>query len=76
MLKIQPYRFQFCLLELNDFNRWATKKIEILKMLEDIRATLKRKGSLKQTLMQAGAAAKGRHRRVHRELRQGAVLIC
>jgi hypothetical protein len=44
----------------NDFNLWATKKIEILQMLEDIRTTLKRKGCLKQTLMQAaGQLRKG-----------------
>jgi hypothetical protein len=60
MLKIQPYGFQLCLLVRKDFNLWATKKIEILQMLEDIRNTLKRKGCLKQTLMQAaGQLRKG-----------------
>jgi hypothetical protein len=60
MLKIQPYGFQLCLLVRNDFNLWAMKKLEILQMLEDIPITLKRKGCLKQTLMQAvGQMRKG-----------------
>ncbi len=53
MLKISPYGFQLYLLVRNDFNLWASKRIEILQMLEDIRTTLKRKGCLKSTLMQA-----------------------
>ena len=60
MLKIQPYGFQLCLLVRNDFNLWAMKKLEILQMLEDIPITLKRKGCLKQTLMQGvGQMRKG-----------------
>jgi hypothetical protein len=58
MLKISTYGFQISLLVRNDFNIWATKKIEILQMLEDIRTTLKRKGFIKSTLMQAASAFK------------------
>jgi len=60
MLKIQPHWFQLCLLVRNDFKLWATKKIEILQMLDDIRTTLKRKGSVNKTLMKAaGQLRKG-----------------
>ena len=60
MLKIQPHWFQLCLLVSNDFKPWATKKLEILQMLEDIRTTLKRKGSVNKTLMKAaGQLRKG-----------------
>lgn len=58
MLKIFTYGFQISLLVRNDFNLWASKKIEILQMLEDIRTTLKRKGFIKSTLMQAASAFK------------------
>ena len=47
MLRVQPYGLQICLVVREEFNMWATKKIEVLQMLEDIRTTLKRKGCLK-----------------------------
>lgn len=60
MLKISTYGLQMSILVRNDFNLWATKKIEILQMLEDIRTTLKRKGQLKSTLgLAAGQLRKG-----------------
>ena len=59
MLRIQTYGLQVGILVRNDLSLWATKKIEILQMLEDIRTTLKRKGLLKANLMQAAAAFKG-----------------
>ena len=56
MLRISSYGAQINLLVRNDFNLWASKKIEILQMLEDIRTTLKKKGFIKSTLQQAASA--------------------
>jgi len=60
MLRVHPYGCQLSLLVRNEFGLWVNKKIEVLQMLEDIRTTLKRRGCLKQTIMQAaGQLRKG-----------------
>lgn len=50
VLKLSTYGFQLSILVRNDFKLWETKKIEVLKMIEDLRTSLKRKGELKNIL--------------------------